>query len=162
AALDILLYPLSGYAFDGETDRAVAVSSFLTPFVRPSIPLAPGFAIDAPLKGSGKTKLASLLAISSTGEPPPLVMPHERAEELDKRFAAALLGGTSSVVLDNISGETWGTDTICAAITAEVIQLRPLQTSNAQNLQNKFIVTVTGNNLTFPGDTARRFLICRI
>jgi putative DNA primase/helicase len=163
-ALEVLSYPISQYDFDSETSKTVALASMLLPFVRPAITVAPGIAVEAPLKGSGKTKLATLPAILATGEPPPLLTSPGRAEELDKRFIASLLGGASSVVIDNISEEdnAWGTDTICSAITAEALQLRPLGSSNAQNITNKAIVTVTGNNITYPGDTTRRFLVCRI
>lgn len=163
AALETLRKPLRGYAFDGDPSQAVAVASLLLPFARPGIALAPGIAIDAPLKGSGKTKLASLPAILATGEPPALIAPSRNsAEELDKQFNAALIGGAPAVVLDNIVGEGWGTNTICAALTAERLKVRPLHSSDARDIANTAVVTVTGNNLTFPSDTSRRFLVCRI
>lgn len=163
AALDVLAEPLSGYVFDSPVSRGVALSSLLLPFARPGITLAPGIAIDAPLKGSGKTKLATLPAILATGEAPALIAPSSaRSEELDKQLNAALLGGASTVVLDNIVGDGWGTNTLCAALTAELLKVRPLGSSDARDIPNKAMVIVTGNNLTFPGDTTRRFLVCRI
>jgi hypothetical protein len=163
-ALEVLSYPISRYDFASETDKSVALASMLLPFARPSILLAPGIAIEAPLKGSGKTKLASLPAILATGEAPALIASPGRADELDKRLLASLLGGRSNIVIDNIadSDETWGTDTLCAAITANSLDLRPLGSSNAQTVKNRASVTVTGNNISYPGDVTRRFLVCRI
>jgi putative DNA primase/helicase len=163
-ALEVLSFPISRYDFASETDKTVALASMLLPFVRPSITLAPGIAIEAPLKGSGKTKLASLPAILATGAAPALIASPGRADELDKRIIASLLGGKTAVVIDNIadSDETWGTDTLCAAITANLLNLRPLGSSNAQTVTNRATVTVTGNNIGYPGDVTRRFLVCRI
>lgn len=162
AALERLRRPISEYRFEDSVSEGVAVAGLMMPVVRPAIRLAPAIAIDAPVKGSGKTMLASLPSILATGEGPALIAQTRTETELDKQFTTALLHGNNMIVIDNVEGTSWGTPTICSALTSDKLKVRILGKSVERDLPNNASLFLTGNNLAFPSDTSRRFLVCRI
>ena len=161
-AWDALCSPIREYKFDGLASKAVAVAGFILPLVRPAVKLAPGIAIDAPMPGSGKTTLMVLAHIMATGEEPPPMSQTQTGPELDKKLEASYLHGSQFIGVDNIEGAEWASPLLCSMITSYRLRLRPLHKSEPRDVVNKASLFITGNNLTFPGDTARRFLVCRI
>jgi putative DNA primase/helicase len=162
AALQRLKQVLSEYRFADPLSGTVALAAMLTPLMRPAVLFVPIFAIDAPIQGSGKTKLAVSIAALMTGLAPALVQGTSDTKELDKRINGVLLGGDQCVVIDNIVGGGWGTADLCATITTERVAIRPLGTSKIVRLKNTFILFVIGNNLVIEGDVVRRTLPIRI
>jgi RepB DNA-primase from phage plasmid len=146
----------------GTLGRAVALAAMLTPPARPAMSQVPLFVIDAPERGSGKTKLALAVCALMTGISPALVQGTSDSIELDKRVNAVLLTGEQLVVIDNITGKTWGTSDLCASITTDRVNIRPLGTSDSVPVRNGFILFITGNNVAVEGDISRRAVICRI
>lgn len=161
AALKTLNGVIEGYEMD-DLSRAVALASFLTPFVRISLPMVPGFAIDAPVAGSGKTKLACLAGILATGAMPSTIPAGQGPDEQDKQFNASLLGGKPYIILDNVDDDKWSTSLLTSALTSPMIEVRPFGSSVIRSIPNTATMVLTGNNLAYPGDIGRRILTCRI
>jgi putative DNA primase/helicase len=98
AALGRLKAPLEKFPFVSNASRSVALSGLLTSVSRRSLDTAPLHAFDAPVAGSGKSKLIDYAVIVATG--------HRCAvsnveEVLWKQLATALLAGHDSFSLDN-------------------------------------------------------------
>ena len=61
AALTLLEELLSEFHFVGHTDKAAALSAIFSAVVRPTLAYAPGFHVQVPVFGSGKTYLCELI-----------------------------------------------------------------------------------------------------
>ncbi len=160
-ALRELMEPVALFPFADAPSRAVALSAMLTACVRRSLPTAPGFAIDAPTPGTGKSLLAKVvLALgghsTASHKPPP------SDEECGKVLFAALREGTGALFFDNWATPIGG-PALDHFLTAEEYAGRVLGSSvNAGSLPNGALVLFTGNNIAVMGDTCRRVLTCRL
>lgn len=160
-ALRELMEPVALFPFADAASRAVALAAMLTACVRRSLPTAPGFAIDAPTPGTGKSLLAKVvLALgghsTASHKPPP------SDEECGKVLFAALREGTGALFFDNWATPIGG-PAIDHFLTAEEYAGRVLGSSvNAGSLPNGALVLFTGNNIEIMGDTCRRVLTCRL
>lgn len=163
AALVELWRPFSLFPFVGDVDRGTYLSALLTACVRGSLPAAPGFAIDAPTAGTGKTLLARVLGALATGEAPGVFspVPAKSEEETRKRLFALLREGERVVVWDNVR-EAVGNPAIDSFLTAPMYIDRVLGVSETASLPNRALFIVTGNNVRFEGDTCRRILKSRL
>lgn len=161
-ALEAIMEPFTLFPYAGVLDRSVLLAALLSAVERPVLPTCPGIAIDAPAQGSGKTLLASALAVLATGQPPE-VWPHtgERDEETRKRLTTALAAGERVIIWDNVVG-MFDSASLASALTAPVYRDRLLKTNTAVSVPNRTLFCVTGNNLVLGGDLPRRFLVCRI
>ena len=165
AALDAIMAPFEYFPFAGVLDRSVLLAALLSAVERPVLPTCPGFGLDAPVQGSGKTLLASALCVLATGEPP-TIWPHVKSErgddaEVRKRLTTALVSGERAIVWDNVVG-TFDSAALAATLTAPIYRDRILGVSEAASVPNRALFCVTGNNLILSGDLPRRFLVCRI
>ena len=163
AALDTLTRPFRSFPFAGPLAEGACLAALLTAVLRPCLPTAPAFAVDAPARGSGKTLLASCCAALATGRPPE-VWPHTAArddEEIRKRLFAALLGGAGALVWDNVVG-VLDSPSLAAVLTARFYRDRVLGRSESVILPNRALFLITGNNLCLAGDLPRRVIACRI
>lgn len=163
AALERIWMPFSRFPFVSSLDRAVFLSALLTAVVRPGLSTAPGFGFDAPIQSSGKTLLASCIAIIATGVEPGII-PHVGSvsdEETRKRLFSTLRSGERVILLDNITG-TFDSVSMAALLTSESYCDRILGQTEVASFPNRALVLYTGNNLTFGGDMSRRVLVCRI
>ncbi len=161
AALQILNQPLKDFKFLSPADRSVILAAMLTTVVRQSVRTAPLFAIDAPVKGSGKSLLADIIAIISTGRNAITLSQGGNPEEDEKKLGALLMRGISSFNLDNIERQITG-DFINSLLTAESVSTRILGQSKIVDLQTSITVLATGNNLSFGTDMNRRVALCRL
>lgn len=165
AALTRLWTPFSEFAFVGPLDRAAHLAALLTACVRGSLPTAPGFGYDAPNVGSGKTLLASCVAVLATGKhasvsPAPQNKDHDDAE-MRKSIFAALRDGRRAIVYDNVLG-IFNSPSLAAALTQPTYTDRVLQESRQDSVPTDAVWCVTGNNLTLGKDLTRRFVVCRV
>jgi hypothetical protein len=163
AALDTLTRPFRSFPFANPLAEAACLAALLTAVLRPCLPTAPAFAVDAPVQGSGKTLLASCCAALATGRAPE-VWPHTASrddEEVRKRLFAALLGGAGAIVWDNVVG-VLDSPSLAAVLTAPVYRDRVLGRSESVTLPNRALLLITGNNLCLAGDLPRRVIACRI
>jgi hypothetical protein len=133
----------------------------ITAVLRGTLPTAPGFAFDAPAAGSGKTLLATVIAILTTGTEPSISAPASKDEEMRKRLFASLREGAGVILWDNLRYPLGGA-AIDSFLTAPSYKDRILGVSETASLPNRAIFLCTGNNLTVLGDTCRRVLIARI
>lgn len=155
--------PYKDFPFTGPVDRGVFLSALLTAIQRPMLPTAPGFSMDAPAAGSGKSLLAKCLGILA-GVPSPEVMPPIKAgddSEIRKRLFAACRAGARAILFDNAVGQV-ESPALCAFLTAEVFGDRILGLSENGSAPTTAMVLFTGNNNTMVGDLNRRMLRARI
>jgi hypothetical protein len=90
------------FPFGDETSRAAAFALLLAPFVRPAITgPTPLIWLTAPVPGAGKSKLAGLAGILTSGSPPPSQALPPSDEDADKLIVSILAGGARLVLLDN-------------------------------------------------------------
>lgn len=165
AALQRLKDLLDGFAWGGEApavSRSVALALILTAVVRASISGAvPLFLITSPQSGSGKTCLAELACLISTGDLPYPVIAAPDPEETEKRHISSLLSGDPFQLLDNYNA-TIGGDVLTQAVSGDNIAVRPLGRSEKTKIANSFLHVITGNNPRIGADIVRRQLTCRI
>lgn len=152
--------PFAEFPFKDDLSRGVHLAALLTAVQRPMLETAPAFAYNAPMAGSGKTKLAKAATWLAGGEPRESPWSDD-AEEQRKRLMSALLGTPTGLVLDNISGPM-RSDTLCSILTASTFRDRVLGSSKEAEAPTRIFVTVSGNNLRLEGDLSRRVLVSTI
>jgi hypothetical protein len=151
-----LAYPLQDFPFKSTHDLSAALAAILTGCARGAIVgPTPMFTIRAPVAGSGKSLLASLVSIIATGRAPALMTPSKTDEEDRKRLLALALAGDPVVVLDNIE-KPLGSAALAAAITAGEIRDRVLNETRMATAEFRPLLIATGNNLVVRGDLGRR------
>jgi hypothetical protein len=171
-----LLRPLRGYRFATtthdptrewgftDTNRTVALSSFLTIVAVHATRTRPGYISDATIFGSGKTMLAELPAIMTTGDDPALIpmTDGDDTEEFNKQLDTALLGGRGYIIFDNAEGDIARFTRLKALQTSGRLSVRLFKTQSDTEIDNTFMVSISGNQLESSGDSARRNLRARI
>jgi putative DNA primase/helicase len=154
-ALEYLMVEYLGdFQFVSDADRAQALALLLLPFVRDVISGAtPMHVIIAPDIGSGKTLLAQAALLPGCGLVP-ATAPTNNDDEWRKRITSALLGGTSAVLLDNMTKLDSGA--LAAALTTGTWSDRVLGESREVHLPVRNAWAATGNNLALSPEQARR------
>jgi hypothetical protein len=160
-ALARLRAPLQRFPFNTDADEAVALSGILTAIDRRALPTAPLHGFDAPVAGTGKSKLVDIVSTVATGYDAPVIAQGRTEEELEKRLNAALLAGDAIISIDNCSHPLEGAF-LCMMLTPPRVKVRILGKSEQPELPSNAFVSATGNGLTFVGDLTRRSLRCRI
>lgn len=158
AAIDSLL---DEFPFETPTDLSVAIALLFTSLVRPNLPHAPMFVIDAPQRGSGKSVLVDVASIIAGGDRCPATEAGWSTDETDKRMAAALLDAQSIINIDNVT-KPLGTATLCMMLTQKKIVIRSLGRTKQFSVPCSSTITATGNNIKIVGDLNRRSLKCRL
>jgi hypothetical protein len=161
AALDLLFSLLADFPFVGPMDRAVALSGILTAAIRRSLATAPLHAFDAPVAGSGKSKLVDIITLTASGREAAVMAQGKTEEEFEKRLASLLLAGEQVVAIDNCESPLGG-EFLCQMLTQTTLRMRILGRSEVPELSTGSLVTATGNNLTLVGDMSRRAILCRL
>jgi hypothetical protein len=157
------MHPFASFPLVDHLARGGLLAALLTAVVRPALATAPAFAMDAPVQGSGRTLLASCISALATGQTPE-IWPHTASredKEIRKRLFAALRGGTTALIWDNITG-VFDSAALAAAITAPVLRDRVLGRSESLSIPNRALLLLTGNNLCPVGDLPRRIITIRI
>jgi hypothetical protein len=161
AALKRIERLIGTFDFVGPDDKAVALSLILTAIVRPCLPTAPLHGFDAPVAGSGKSKLVDIASILATGHEAGVTAPGETREEAEKRLSTLLMRGDQIIALDNCEGPLEGA-VFNQALTQQYVNLRILGHSKAIRVRCTALIVATGNNLTIKGDLTRRSVVCRL
>lgn len=142
-----------------------ALSLVFTLVARPMIAgPVPGFLIDAPDAGAGKTLLAKVLALMGTGHLPDAERWHVDEDEWAKVHLGNLLEGRRVVFFDNVTtGGTFGHGGLDGALTQWPLWKGRIlgQTGNV-SVRNDCVVVATGNNPRVPNDTIRRLVRIRL
>lgn len=152
---------LAGFPFAGEMDRAITLAAFLSAVLRPTLPSCPAFAWSAPVRGSGKSKLADVAAVLATGRTSPALTWARQEEEAEKRLGAAVMAGDPVILLDNIESALRGA-CLNSLLTQPTVALRILGRSQLLRVSAAVLVLATGNNLVLLGDLSRRFLVASL
>jgi hypothetical protein len=164
AALARLVAPLEHFPVAAEADRYVPIAALLTAIARSMVDGAvPLVALDASVIGSGKSLLATLLAVLVRGRPEVGVWPTGEGE-LAKVLGAHVLAGARLVILDDAGdGTVIGAPELDALATARgSVTWRVLGQSVTRTLPWLGLVMITGNNLAYRGGTIDRVLACRL
>lgn len=161
AALALLWHPFREFPVVDPVSVGVLISALLAAALRPSLPTCPAYGFDAPSAGTGKTLIAKCVAALGTGGDVSVMPPAKDEEEWRKRLFAGLRGGDTVLLLDNVR-DPLGNAAIDSFITSPTYKDRILGESTTQELPNKALFLITGNNLVLTGDTHRRVLIVRL
>ncbi len=161
AALQTLKRPYRTFSFEAEVDRAVAISLPLTLIARTGMETAPLHAFDAPIAGSGKSKLVSIASILATGHDAGVIAQGHTAEEFEKRLATQLMKGKQLIAIDNCNSPLDG-DLLNQALTQVQLEIRILGQSKDFTARCATVTAATGNNLVIVGDLTRRSLKGRL
>jgi hypothetical protein len=154
-AAGFLLDVLSDFPFQDEASRDNAVGLLLTVVVKEIVGLAPIALIDAPTKGTGKTRLAQIVSIVASGHEIPLSPEVRDEEEWRKQITSLLIADRPIVVIDNID-RTLCSSQLAAVLTTSEWSDRILGKSEVLHLHSRAIWIATGNNIRLGGDIARR------
>lgn len=159
-SVNFILYELlPDFPFIDEASRANTLAALLTPIVRHVIvgPVPMGL-FDAPQAGTGKTKLAEIIGMISTGRWTPMRTPPMRRDddaEWSKVITSALLKGSTINCFDNVDG-ILRSPSLCLALTSQVYSDRLLGTNQQPEIPVICSWFATGNNIQLGGDLPRR------
>ncbi len=158
-----LLDVISDFPFAHDSDRSAWLAMLLTMIGRPAIDgCCPLFAITANTRGTGKGLLVDAASIIAYGRKAAKESFCKDAEELRKRITSIAIEGRPFVLFDNVDIRLSGT-ALDSAITSGVWSDRVLgRNATTGEIPFRSVLSATGNNLYFDGDTARRTLIVRL
>jgi hypothetical protein len=154
-AAGFLLDVLSDFPFQDEASRDNALGLLLTAAVKEFVGIAPIALIDAPTRGTGKTRLAQLASIVSSGRELPLSPEVRDDEEWRKKITSLLIADRPVVILDNVE-RTLCSGQLAAVLTTSEWADRILGKSEVLHLHSRAVWIATGNNIRVGGDIGRR------
>jgi hypothetical protein len=160
-ALKVLWEPFVQFPFVSEADRGGMLAALLTAVLRPVLPTAPAFGMDAPTQGSGKSLLCRCVGwLSGTFlvQPP---LPVKDDDEVRKVLLTVLMEAPRAVVFDNMLGML-DSGALGAVLTSESFSGRILGTNTSLKAPTSVLIMLNGNNLALAGDMPRRVVTVRI
>lgn len=153
---------LTEFHFVAATDKAAALAAIFTAVVRPTLAHAPGFHIQAPVMGSGKTYLCELIgAFAGPGGNAKVSYP-TTSEEATKVILALLLTNPAVIEFDDMDTDWTPHGTIKRMLTAEQITDRILGISKTATVSTRTLFLGSGNNVGPVRDLLRRVLTIHI
>lgn len=156
AALELLKYPLIDFPFVEEHHRSAALAAILTVAAGPRIAgPRPMFEVGASTPGEGKGKLVNVISIVGNGRAPACLAPPKDEIESNKVIVSLAIAGSQVIMLDNASGLI-GTPSMAMALTSCEIEGRVLGLSRMARVPINATWFVTGNNISYTADLARR------
>ncbi len=163
AQLDELI---ADFPFSDQASRANALGLLFTLIMRPAIDgQVPLCVVDAPVQGTGKSLLVSVLASIVLGEVRGESIPDQTrdADEWRKKITSILLRGDQFVMLDNLpDGTAIDAPALAAVLTSREWSDRRLGSNESLTLPARAVWCATGNNLRIEGDMTRRCYLIRI
>lgn len=152
---------IDNFPFVDTADMATAVAAFLSAVVRPTIPTCPAFGFTAPVRGSGKSKLADVASVLATGRPGAAITWAPKEDENTKLLGAAAMAGDSVVLIDNIEVPVKSA-ALNSLLTQTMVAVRVLGLSKLVRVETSALYLLTGNNLIVQGDLTRRVLLVHL
>jgi hypothetical protein len=149
------------FPFDSDASRSVFLSALLTSVSRLAFDFAPLHAFDAPLAGTGKSKLVDCIIIVLTGHECAVISQGDDETEFEKRLGAELIEGVQHISVNNCEAPLGG-QLLCQILSQPYLKVRVLGLSKSVLIGNCMLIFATGNNLTFFGDMLRRALKARL
>jgi hypothetical protein len=165
AAKDILIDLIVEFPFADAASIPNAIAILLTILMRSVIsghvPLA---IVDAPLQGTGKTLMVTVLGIVAIGLVCGESIPDKQnADEWRKKITSVLLKGMPLVLLDNVpDNSTIDAPPLAAMLTTHMWSDRILGKNDSVQLPVRSVWVATGNNLRVAGDMPRRCYTVRM
>lgn len=155
---------LHDFHFQSDADAATWFALLFCPFVRRMIDgPTPLHVVEAPVAGTGKTKLCTIVGIVTTGEEPPLKKLSDDEAEVEKVITSQLLKSSPIVIYDNASEKmTISSESLAIVLTARFWEGRRLGQSQMLQLPITQTWCLTGNNPRLSRDIARRVVRIRI
>lgn len=156
---------LADFPFVSDADRSNALAALLTHATATSWGdnSTPLFLADAPIVGSGKSLFAEVCAaLAGVDDAITAVSQDATAGELDKVVTATMREGRAASVFDNLKGKVASTTLAAIATGGRQVSLRVLATSDLAKVRGNLGKILTGNNLVFDADLARRMVRVRI
>ena len=162
-ALAMLLDVVADFPFELDVHKAVWLVALLTPFARWAFDgPVPLFLIEATTRGTGKTLLAHVIGIITTGRMLACMTLPEDEDERRKRITALALAGDRIILVDNVDGVLGGA-ALNAALTSTTWMDRILGASKTTGALPLYAIwVVTGNNASLGTDTVRRTMPIRL
>jgi hypothetical protein len=161
-ARDELLEVVRDFPFATRAHLAAWLAFALTSFARPAFEgTSPLFGVDATTRGTGKGRLVDATANLALGHDATKAGQPKDDDEMRKRITSVLREGDAIHVIDNVSRRIEDA-ALDACVTATVWKDRALGKNETFALPNLTLWVVTGNNLEFGADTARRTLHIRL
>lgn len=158
ASLAELKKLLAEFHFRADHDRAAALSAILTATVRSQLPLAPAFNLSASASGSGKSYLASLIALFAGPAPAMNVSYPVRADEATKAVLTMLMPQPAVVLYDDMQTDWKAHGIINRMLTSQTISDRLLGGNKSATVSTATLVLGTGNNIEPERDLRRRVI----
>jgi len=165
ACVEILLTVIDDFPFADQASKANALSILfsvlLRSVIRGHIPLA---IFDAPVQGTGKTLLVSVLVWIAVGSIASESVPSKlNDDEWRKKITSVLMTSAPVILLDNVPDNTAiDSPALAAALTSHEWSDRLLGKNETIRLPSKAIWITTGNNLRVAGDMPRRCYAIRL
>lgn len=161
-ARDLVMQAVGAFQLDGDASRAHAAALMFEPFVRLLIDgPTPLYLIEAATQGSGKGKLATVMAWPFLRSKVPARPSPTREEEFEKVITTAVAEGAGIFMIDNLKIDL-ASGALAAALTSEVWQGRILGASKTVTGPITWSWVVTANNPVVDNDIARRCIWVRI
>lgn len=156
AALTELGALLDEFCFAGARDKAAALSAILTAAIRPSLPTAPMFHVQAPTPGSGKSYLCALISAFATPQPGVPTSFPTNDTDCSKLLIAALITAPAVLEFDNLTGDLVPYRSLCTVLSSEFWSDRILGVSKTATVMTRTLFLSSGNNVGPVQDMVRR------
>ena len=163
AALAEIAEVFADFPFKSQADRYVPIAALLTLVARPAITgNVPLFAIDAPLKGTGKTLVIDAVSVIATGRPSYKLNWTGNDEEQEKQLNSYARTRAAIVNFDNAATPIKGAAIERVLTSRGRVALRVLGSSTIEEHVWKPVLFVSGNQLKITSDMTRRTIKCRM
>jgi hypothetical protein len=148
----------------GMIHKSAWLSSLLTVMFRHLVDgCCPMFLFTANIAGTGKSKLADIIATIATGRTMPRTQYKKNEDELKKSIMSILLATKPFVLFDNVeNGGDLGGSTIDALMTSRIYSDRLLGMNKNPELSVNTVFFSTGNQVNLKDDSLRRFIIAKL
>lgn len=160
--LMMLKAELAEFGFEKPADLSAALCAMLTAVIRPGLPLAPAFNINAASSGSGKSFLASLVVLFATPLHAYVTSYPTTATEAIKVVLAMLLEKPPVILFDDMQTDWKPFGAINKALTSHTTTERVLGKSVTATARTNTLFLGTGNNTGPIKDMRRRVVTVRL
>lgn len=161
AALKVVKELLCDFPFVDDASRSVGLSAILTSLVRRQLHIAPVHGFDAPSISTGKSMLADVVSLITTGRPAAVMPLPANEDEAVKVWLSVLRAGDPVISIDNVDRPITGS-TMCSIVTQPMFQARVLGASEMSIVPTNVMIMANGNNLIYAADMASRGLKARM
>lgn len=162
AALEELRFLIREFRFESDGDESAALSAMFSATVRPILPQAPAFNINATTSGSGKSLLADTVC-SFGGQGLVLRVSYPTTgDEATKAMLTHLVRAPHTILFDDMQTNWLPHGVINRALTSETISDRILGSNRVATARTNVFMIGTGNNVGPTRDMCRRVITIRL